>query len=361
MKAWRLRDFGDHRLVEVPIPELEDRDVLIKVKVVQASVTDTEVLKGKAVALTSSSIGKRLAEGKPVQRGHEYCGEVVETGKGVTLLHIGDRVASPAAVYCGSCRMCLLGRHSECLSPRHLGGDILGAFAEYLSLPEWAAVRIPDGPTDNEVAALQPLSSCIGSVRSAGIEMGDAVVVLGQGAMGLGILQVAKLAGAGRLIAVARRTENLDLSKKYGASSMINAKQTNVVEEVRRLTESSGADVVFDAAGGSTEHGLSGLETIRQAFKMVRPGGKVIQSAVLTGSLELDTVFMKRNKINYINPLTGTSKFLELAAFWVARGRVQVGPQITHVLHGLEKLPEAIEITENKAKYSATNPAQVVL
>ncbi|MFC1986815.1 zinc-binding dehydrogenase [Chloroflexota bacterium] len=358
MKAWRLYGPGDFRLDEVPVPKIEARSVLVKVKVVQPSVTDTEVIKGEVITPSSR---QTLAEGKPVQRGHEYCGEVVEIGGGVTSLQVGDRVSSAGAVYCGSCRMCLLGRHSECLSPHQIGGDIPGAFAEYMCLPEVGVVKIPDGPTDNEVAALQPLTSCTGSVYSAEIHMGDTVVVLGQGVMGLGVLQVARLASAGLLIAVDVRPKNLDLSSKYGASHTINAKQTDVLAEVSRLTSGSGADIVFDAAGGGPKYGLSGFETVRQAFQMVRSGGKVIESAGLEGTLELDIGPMQHNKIRYILPLRGSTEFLKLAAFWVASGRIQLGPQITHVLNGLENLTQAVEITENKAKYGAINPAQVVL
>ncbi|MBI2957268.1 MAG: alcohol dehydrogenase catalytic domain-containing protein [Chloroflexi bacterium] len=364
MKAWRMYGFGEHRLDEVPVPEVnDDRAVLIKIKVVQPSITDAEVLKGDAVREASKGMAKCLAEGKPMQFGHEYCGEVVQAGNGVTSLQLGDRVCSPSGkLHCGSCSMCLSGRNPECLTPRYYGVDIPGAFAEYMCLPEWGVVKVPNGPTDNEVAALQAIDSCIASVQAAEVKMGDTVVVLGQGPVGLGILQIAKLAGAGLLVAVARRPENLEISRKYGANVTINARDTNVVGEVKRLTGGSGADVVFDAAGGSPKYGLSGFDTVQQAFQMVRPEGRVIQSANLPpGAVELDSVLMRRNQIAYKNPRRSRIADLQLVAFWVACGRIQIGPQITHVLHGLEKLGEAIEITENKAKHHAVNPAQVVV
>ncbi|MBI2859620.1 MAG: alcohol dehydrogenase catalytic domain-containing protein [Chloroflexi bacterium] len=361
MKAWRLLGFGDHQLMEVPLPAMEDGHVLVKVKVVQPSVTDAEVIKGTVSSQSSRLIPRLLAEGKPVQRGHEYCGEVVAAGQGVTSLQIGDRVCSPGEVYCGSCSMCRSGKYSECSFPQSIGGDIPGAFAEYMCIPERGAVKVPEAPTDNEVAALQPLSSSIGSVHSAEIRMGDVVVVLGQGPIGLGIIQAAILAGAGLTIACARRPESIELSRRFGADIVLNPNLTDVVEEVKSLTAGSGADIVFDAAGGNPEHGLSGDRTVLQAFQMVRPSGKVIQSAVLAGKLELDTAFMKRRKIRYIHPAFGTVEFLRLAGLWVGCGRIQVRPQITHVLKGLAALQEAIAITENKAKYRATNPAQVVV
>lgn len=361
MKAWRLLAVGDHRLVEVPLPSVGDRDVLVKVKVVQASVTDSEVLKGLSATPSSRLIPKWLAEGRPVQRGHEYCGEVVEAGKGVISLRVGDRVSSPSRVYCGSCKRCVAGRFSECLSPHHIGGDIPGAFAEYMSIAEWGVVKMPTALTDNEIATLQSLCSCVSSVHSAGIAMGDSVVILGQGAMGLGILQAARLAGAGQLIAVARRPETLALSRKLGAYETINTREVDVVSEVLRLTDGIGADVVFDAAGGNTAYGLSGFQTVAQAFRMVRSGGKVVQTATLDAAMELDVVSMRARAISYVFPEPASISSMELAALWMATGRIEVKSQITHVLHGLDRLPEAIDITENKAKYGAISAAQVVV
>ncbi len=360
MKAWRFYGPGDFRLDDVPVPEIDDCSVLVKVKVVQPSVTETEIIKGPIVSY-SKQAAKLLAEGKPVQRGHEYCGEVVKTGRRVTSLRAGDRVTSTGEIHCGFCRMCLSGRYPECSSPLHMGGEIPGAFAEYISLPEYALVKIPDGLTDHEVATLQPFSACVGAVYSAEIGMGDTVVVLGQGVLGLGILQLAKLSLCGPLIAVDVQSRNLELSHKYGASHVINAKHADVVKEISRLTYGEGPDIVFDAAGGSPQHGLSGFETVRQAFEMVRLGGKIIQVANLQGTMDLDIRLFRRKRIRYISPFPGTIEFLRTSAFLVANGRVEVRSQITHILHGLEKLPEAIEITENKAKYGAMNPAQIVL
>ncbi|MBI2957295.1 MAG: alcohol dehydrogenase catalytic domain-containing protein [Chloroflexi bacterium] len=312
MKAWRLFALGDHRLVEAPVPAVGEGSVLIRVRVVQPSVTDAEVIKGDAF---SSRTLQRLAASGFLQLGHEYCGQVVEVGKGVVSLKVGDRVSSATGnVHCGRCAMCLSGKYAECLSPHHIGGDIPGAFAEYMCLPELGAVRMPDGPTDNEVAAFQPLCACLASVRSAGIRMGDSVLVLGQGAVGLGVLQAAKLAGAGLLIAVARRPESLALSRKYGADITINATETDVVREVLAATGGHGVDVAFEAAGGSPAHGLSGFATLLQALQSVRPEGTVVQAAILVGTLELNTDLLKARRVRYIQPEANTSEFLSIAA-----------------------------------------------
>ncbi|MFC1937954.1 zinc-binding dehydrogenase, partial [Chloroflexota bacterium] len=302
---------------------------------------------------------KMLAEGRPITHGHEFCGEVIEVGEGVTRFKVGDRVGYiPVRVPCGECAMCLAGKKSQCLSPL----EIPGAFAEYVCMPEEAGlVKMPDGPTDNEVAALQPIATGVGQVKAADIQMGDSVVVLGQGAMGMGVLQLAKLAGAGLLIAVDVRPEVLDISGKYGANIVINSREADPVKEVMKATGGAGVDIVFEAAGGRATDGLAGFQTVQQALQMVRKEGKVVQVANLEGNMEIDPSFMKRKGITYLFPGGHTVEDLEYVAFLVASGRLLVAPQLSHVLHGFDNFTEAEKIAIDKAKYRATNSAQIVL
>ncbi|MFH1141911.1 MAG: alcohol dehydrogenase catalytic domain-containing protein, partial [Chloroflexota bacterium] len=178
MKAWRLYDLGDYRFEEVPLPEIKPGWALVKVKVVQIAALEVDHMKGisHGHAITPT-IRKMLSEGKTVRLGHEFCGEVVEIGQGVTTLKVGDRVSYAGLFPCGTCVGCRSGK--ECLSRLALGGAIPGAFAEYTCVPEQGLEKIPDGPTDNEVAAIQPLRDCAHQVRSADIKMGDTIVVLG--------------------------------------------------------------------------------------------------------------------------------------------------------------------------------------
>ena len=360
MKAWRLHAFGDHRLETVPVPEVKPGWVLLRIKVVQFAVTEAGLVEGMG-HVHHTRLASMMAEGKPVQLGHEFCGEVVEVGEGVTLLKAGDRVTQPGAFRCGRCAGCRAGK--ECLSPLTIPFDALGAFAEYTTLPEQGLVKVPDGPTDNEVAAFQPLGVCVNFVRNANLRLGDTVVVMGQGAMGLGCLQVARLAGAGMLIGVDRREESLKLSRDFGASVTINAAGTDPVADVKQLTGGAGVDTVFEMAGGRPKSGLAGFEALAQAIQMIKKGGQIVEGANLEGTIELDADTMRARCPKYIFPTPPRSQGEDLgyAAFLVASGRVKVAPQISHVVQGLEKLPEAAEITVSKARYRATNPAQIVV
>lgn len=357
MKAWRLHAYGDQRYEDVPLPEVRPGWVLVKVKVVQAAIVEAGHMEGMAHK-KEPRITKMLAAGQPVTLGHEFCGEVAELGEGVTSLRIGDRVSTPSTFPCRTCADCLAGR--KCRSRMAMNVDISGAFAEYVCMPDFGLYKMPDGPTDNEVATFQPLLDCLQQVRAAEIRLGETVAVLGQGAMGLGCLQIARIAGATRIIAVDTRPEALVLAKAYGADDVIDATQVDAVAEVKRLT-GDGPDVVFEEAGGRSKDGLAGFKALDQAMHMVGEGGRIIQAANLDGRLDLDPVFMRSRRMHYLFPGAGRPDDMPAIAAMVASGRVQVAPQISHVLHGLDKLPEAMDITVNKGKYRATNPAQIEL
>src|SRR3990172_3952323 len=143
VKAWRLHAYGDHRLEEVPMPEAAPGSVLVKVKVVQVSVVEIGLMEGM-VHHHQAGISKRLAEGQPLQLGHEFCAEVVEVGPGVTTLKVGDRVCHPGGRFpCGDCPGCRAGK--GCVSYMGIPATVPGAFAEYTCIPEQGLAKMPDG------------------------------------------------------------------------------------------------------------------------------------------------------------------------------------------------------------------------
>ena len=179
--------------------------------------------------------------------------------------------------------------------------------------------------------------------------------------MGLECLQIARTAGAGKLITVDVREEACRISRELGADAAINAQETDPVVAVRDLTDGNGVDVVFECAGGSPKQGLSGTASLRQAIGAVRSGGKVIGVSWFGQPLEMDIDLLRERSLRYLFPDISTLGHLEHTVRLVASGRVRLKPVITHVLRGIEKVSEAFEITGNKAKYKAINPAQVVL
>jgi threonine dehydrogenase-like Zn-dependent dehydrogenase len=349
-------------LDEVPDPKVQPGGVVVEVTVTQPSVTEVIRARGEET-LGADYVRQAIAERAPVQLlGHEFAGQVVEVGEGVAMLRVGDRVASGRSrVPCYKCELCLPGQSDYCRKGPSVGRQIPGCFAEYVSAPAEIFVRLPDQVTDNEGACIQALTGCVDAVHTAEIEMGDTIAVFGQGAMGLAVMQVAKACGAGQAITVDVRDDVLALSKKLGADATINAKVEDPVRCILDLTRGEGADVVFEAAGGSTKQGLAGAATLKQAFKVTRDVGKVVQVAMFDGAVDLDLNQLRAQAIKYLFPAPTNRKLMEYTVHLVATGQVKLAPTITHVLHGLDKLPEAFEITANKSKYKALNPAQVAV
>ncbi len=361
MKAWRWYAISDMRLDDIPYPHPQPGWVTIKTRVVQPSVTEAIRAKG-GVTAGVEYIKKKIAEQAPVQLfGHEFCGDVVELGEGVTSLKVGDRVSARARFACHDCVQCKSGNEDRCRKGPILGQQIPGAFCEYLPLPAEVLTVVPAEVGDNEAACLQPFGSCVGEVDDAGIRTGDTVAIIGQGVMGLFILQLVRIGGAGRVIGIDVRDANIRLSKEFGSDDQVDASTVNPVEAVKDLTHGKGADIVFECAGGSPSEGLAGCTTLLQAMELVADAGKVIQTAHIDGPFQFNPALPRHKSVRYLFPMQATARHMEYAARVLANGQINIRRMITHVLDGLEKAPEAFEITANKVKYGAIGPAQVAV
>ena len=360
MKAWRFYAFGDMRLDDVPEPVCKPGHVVAAPLCVQPSVTEAQLAFG-IPTLAFESIKRRLEIEAPVQLfGHEFCARVIEVGEGVTRVRPGDRVAARAKLPCGTCALCRDGRNHLCRKGPIIGFQLPGCFAERALLPEIALVQVDNRITDSEAACLQSLSDSVAAVETAGIAIGDSVAIFGQGSMGLECLQIARTSGAGMIVTVDVRDEACKVSRELGADVAINARQADPVTVIRELTGGNGADVVFECAGGSPKQGLAGTRSLQQAIESVRSGGKLVGVSWFGAPMELDVDYLRERSLRFLFPDISTLAHLEHTVRLVASGRVRLKPTITHVLHGLESVPQAFEITANKGKYRAINPAQVV-
>ena len=361
MKAWRFYDFGDLRLDDVPTPDLKPHHVLVEPLVVQPSVTEAQLAFG-IPTLAYDRVKRRLETEAPVQLfGHEFCARILEVGPGVTRFHVGERVAARAKLPCQTCPLCLSERSTLCRKGPVIGFDLPGCFSEVAILPEISLVKVADNISDSEAACLQSLSDSVAAVETADIRMGETVAIFGQGSMGLECLQIARISGAGQIITVDVRDESCHMSKNLGADHALNAKTTDVVSAIRDLTEGNGADVVFECAGGSPKQGLAGTQSLRQAIDAVRSGGKIVGVSWFGGPLELDIDTLRERSLRYVFPDISTQAHLAHTVRLASTGRIHLKPTITHVLNGLDQVPQAFEITAHKGKYGAINPAQVVI
>ena len=242
---------------QVPVPEIQDDEILIKVKVCGICGTDLKILGGQYAA-------DRL----PLIPGHEFWGVVDQVGKNAKGFQVGDRVAADLNITCGTCYFCRRGEPLLCQDFTQLGIHTDGAFAEYVKAPWKNCYKIPQDVDDYSAAFIEPMSAVFEASKRMDCSLSSSVAVIG---CGLGILHaaMARLRGAAPVILLGDSVARLELARRMGvADHFINvAAVADPVAEVRRLTGGIGADYVLEAVGTPA--------TYEQAFRMVRRGGVV--------------------------------------------------------------------------------------
>ena len=217
--------------------------------------------------------------------GHEFMGEVVETGSAHTKFKKGDRIVVPFNINCGECRQCRMGNYSVCQRSNrngdmaakqfgyttaglfgysHLTGGYSGGQAEYVRVPmaDVAPMKVPDGMTDEEVLFLTDIfPTGYQGAEQAGIKGGEIVAIWGTGPVGLFAIQSAKVLGAGRIIAIETVPERIAMAKTAGATDIIDFAKEDVYERIKDISKGEGADAVIDCVGmeASAGHGQGGI------------------------------------------------------------------------------------------------------
>jgi 2-desacetyl-2-hydroxyethyl bacteriochlorophyllide A dehydrogenase len=202
------------------------------------------------------------------QPGHEYVGSVVELGAGAPEqigLGLGDRITAEILVPCTTCWYCRRGLYHHCDEPR----VCVGAWAEYLRIPQGALIhRIPPDMAPEVAVLVEPLSCAVHAVNLGKITFNDTVVVSGLGAIGMGVLQVARLRSPHILIGLDVDERVLELARSLGAQHTINPAREDAAETIRELTEGRGCDVYIEASG-SPQSLLVGIDALRKAGRLV--------------------------------------------------------------------------------------------
>lgn len=249
-------------LRELPVPEIDEHDVLLKVGAVSVCGSDVHQYYNK------QSWPVRV----PVVLGHEFCGTVAATGRAVRGFKEGDRVVSEtAARICENCIYCRTGEYNICPQRKGFGYGINGAMADYVVVPERCLHHIPDSLAFERAALTEPC--CVGYnavVAKSHVRPGDLVVVMGPGPIGLLCAEMARLSGAGTLIVSGASPQDalrLDAAKELGATEAVNSQDVNLTDLVRSYGDGLGADLVVDATGASP--------ALKQALEIVRPGGQI--------------------------------------------------------------------------------------
>ncbi len=256
MKAAVFEKIGVIKVREVPIPEINDDEVLIKVKNTGICGTDWSIYNGWY-----------SADKLPMIAGHEFSGVIAKIGRNSHGFVEGDRVTADINMSCGTCYYCLHGQKLLCDSFTQLGIHTNGTFAEYVKAPAAQLHKLPDNLSFEEGAFIEPVSCVIHSAKAMDAALGSSVAIIG---CGLGVLhaRMAVLRACAPVIIFGDNRKRLQIAKDMGADYAIHIDDVaDPVEEVKRLTNGRGADYAIEAVGT--------VKTYEQAFAMLRRGGRL--------------------------------------------------------------------------------------
>ncbi len=321
MKSLRLHSPGDLRLHEEPVPVPGEGEALLKVTAVGICGSDLHWL-------NEAGIGDdRLV--KPLVLGHEF----------TALTEEGARVAVDPAIPCGVCEYCKRGDPNLCESIVFAGhGNQDGALRQQMAWPKRCLVPIPDQISNEEGALLEPLGVAIHAVDLAHLRLGMSVGVFGCGPIGLLILQLAKLAGADRVLATDVLPHRLEIARSFGADETHLVAPTSLDKDVARL-EKQGLDVVFEAAGENA--------AVEMAVAAARPGGEVILVGIPVEDRTSFTASVARRKGLTLKLVRRMKLTYPRAIQLVVSGKVDVHSLVTHTFT-LEHAAEAFAVAARR-------------
>ncbi len=357
VKAWRFHPGGGLRLDEVELGAPQPGWSEIKVETFQVSVTEALALAGRP-GIEHDLVHRALAGSEPRQLfGHEFCGVVSAVGDGDAAgAQVGQRVVALGKVPCLTCEECRAGHEPRCLRSQIVGLHFPGCFAERVHVPTHALVPVDRRLPPKKAAALQPLSSCVACFHPAAADAQDRVVlVLGLGPMGLFLLQLAKLAGARRVIGVARRDAVLEAAREDGIT-IVDARDTDAERQILDAA-TDGADVIFEATGAARGKEPYDAPMLDVAVRIARPGATVYGVSTFPGPIRFDPAEWRAKSLRYSFLEFASRRDLVEAHCLVLNGSIRV--DVSHIFDGIERLPEAIEATLNKASSGLVGTAQV--
>ncbi|HZP40201.1 MAG TPA: alcohol dehydrogenase catalytic domain-containing protein [Candidatus Binatia bacterium] len=278
--------------------------------------------------------------------GHEIAGEVAEVGAGVGTLVPGDRVALEGIRTCGACRYCVAGEYQRCPAVGIVGMTIPGGFAEYVVMPARHCFRVPDGVDFPTAALSEPLAVAVHGVRTARLEIGQRVAILGAGTIGLMAVVAARAGGAGEIVVAARRPHQRIAALALGADRVVDA-----ADEAALLADAfeEPIDLVVETVGGTAD-------TLGTAARACRPGGTISVLGVWTAPPPFPALLaiVKELRIagSFVYGRAGARADFDIAEDLLARrGRAIADAVLTHRFP-LARIGAAFETAADKTRGS---------
>jgi L-iditol 2-dehydrogenase len=347
MKAWVLGDPHQLTLINKPVPAPKRAEVLVRIDAVAICATDLEIIQHGPPAMIQGG----LPFNKNFTPGHEYMGTVVALGAGVDEYKIGQRVTVEIHAGCGQCKRCREGMYTSCHNYGLNYGDVDkghrangfttdGGFAEYAVNHINTLVHVSDKMSDEEATLVVTAGTAMyGLTELGGLVAGESVVVTGPGPIGLLGVAVAKALGAQPVFLTGTRDNRLQIGKELGADHVINVKNANPVEEVRRLNGGKGVDYVLECSGAP--------DAVNEAARMVNRGGRICLAAFPHEPAEVDIAHIVRNNI-YLYGIRGEGRSAtHRAEAFMAQKRFDATKVHTHTF-ALQDLPEALRYARER-------------
>ena len=347
MNAWVLGSPDELKLVTKDVPLPGRAEALVRIDAVAICATDLEVISYGTPAIFEGG----APFNKNFTPGHEYMGTIVGLGPGVDEFKIGDRITVEIHAGCGQCKRCRMGMYTSCHNyglnygevnkgHRANGFTTNGGFAEYAVNNINTMIKVPDDMSD-AVATLVVTAgtSMYGLTELGGLVAGESVVVIGPGPIGLLAVAVAKSLGASPVVLVGTRENRNLIGLDLGADFAIDAREGNVVERVKELVGTKGADYVIDCAGNE--------DTVNQAIHMTNRGGKVCLAAFPKKPVQFDLGYLAVNNI-YLYGIRGEGRSATHRAMaFMAEKRFDAAKVHTHTFQ-MNSLPEALRYARER-------------
>ena len=318
MLAAVYRGQDDVRVERVPVPDVGRGEVLVRVHTCGICGTD----------LKKISTGSHSA---PRIFGHETVGAVAAVGAGVNRFQPGDRVMTFHHIPCRECFYCRHKVFAQCPVYKRVGCTAGfepsgGGFAEYVRVMEWIVrgglVRIPDDVSFEQASFIEPVNTCMKGIETLRLERGEAVLVMGQGPIGIILARLAQRAGA-RVVTSDLYERRLTIAATFGLGEAIDASRENTVTRVRELTEGRGADAVVLATAGNN--------LIRTALEAARPGGRVLLFAqTVRGEAAIDPAAICVEEKSLLGSYSASVDLQEESVQFVFQQEMDLARLITH-------------------------------
>lgn len=340
MKASRFLGNKTFAVTDLPTPHAGPGELVLRNQVCGVCGTDVHIYHGEP---GSADVNP------PVVLGHEYSGEVVEVGKGVTGFAVGDHVTVDPNIYCGHCAYCQNGKKQLCPSMEAIGVTRDGGFAQYSRIPASQAFKLEPTVPWEAAAMAEPLACCLHGIDLAGIQVGDKVCVVGGGAIGLLMVQLAKLSGASQIVLSEPNEKRRQVGLQLGVNAALDPTRPDSQEAFAQVL-GGGANVVIECVGN--------VPAVKSAFQFAGKGATVLLFSVpkvdATFDLPLFDVYKKELTIkgSFVNPDTHAR-----AVALINSGKVDFDPIITHRFT-LDQLPEAIAMQMSDASIKVVVEAQ---